>query len=457
MKVNFIPVDRNTPMMFPPSVQELLPEGHLARFVVEILEQMNLCLFVNAYSGRGKAPYHPEVLLGILIYGYATGVYTSRAIERACLDSMAFRFVAADTHPDHDTIATFRTRFDSEIKDIFTQVLIVAASMKLVKLGTISLDGSKVNANASKHSSLSHGHAEELEKRLRAEVEELARLAAEAESQAVTSELDFPEEIKRREDRLVAIQKAKAEIEARAAERSAREKAEYDARMAKREAQRQAGKKLRGKDPEPPEEGPRSTDQVNLTDDESRIMPVSGGGFEQAYNAQIAVDADSLLIVCYDVVQAVNDKKQVEPMLQKLDTLPECLGKAHTLLGDNGYFSADNVDACAKAGVIPLLAPGREEHYHSPETLQNMPESMPVDANVDPLTRMKQYLKTKEGRKQYGRRKCTVEPVFGIIKQVMKFRQFTRRGLDKVRSEWRWVSLAWNVRRMAVLKTATAG
>lgn len=455
--MKFIEFDRKTPVLFPASVQEMLPENHLARFVVEILEQLDLRRFTMAYAGFGKPAHHPEVLLGILIYGYATGVYTSRTIERACRESLPFLFIAANTHPDHDTIANFRRRFDSEIKEVFTQVLTVAASMKLVKLGTISLDGSKVKANASKHSALSYGHAEELEKRLRAEVEELSRLAAEAESQSVTLDLDIPAEMKRREDRLAEILKAKTEIELRAAERSAQEEAEHKARMEKREAQRQAGKKPRGKDPEPPEGGPRSTDQVNLTDGESRVMPVSGGGFEQAYNAQIAVDVDSMLIVGHDVVQAVNDKKQVEPMLQKLDTLPECLGKVHTILGDTGYFSANNVDVCAKAGVTPLIAPGREEHYHSLETLQNMPEPLPADANVDPLTRMKQFLKTKEGRKQYGRRKCTVEPVFGIIKQVMKFRQFTCRGLDRVRSEWGWVSLAWNVRRMAVLKAAIAG
>lgn len=457
MMRRFKVVDRRTPMLFPPSVQELLPEGHLARFMVEVLEQLDLRRFTDSYAGRGKSAYHPEVLLGILVYGYATGVYTSRTIERACRESLPFMFIAANTHPDHDTIASFRKRFEGEIKDVFTQVLTVASRMKLVRLGTISLDGSKVKANASKHSALSFGHAEELEKRLRAEVEELCRLAEEAEGKQMALDLDIPEELKRREERLAAIQEARVEIEVRAAERVAREKAEYDARMAKREAQRQEGKKPRGKDPEPPEEGPRSTDQVNLTDGESRIMPVSGGGFEQAYNAQIAVEADSMLIVSCDVVQTSNDKKQVEPMLQALAGLPECLGKAHTLLGDNGYFSEDNVKACAKAGVTPLLSPGREEHYHSPEKLLNKSKPLPPDADVDPLTRMKQLLQTREGRKQYGRRKCTVEPVFGIIKQAMGFRQFLRRGLNQVRSEWQWVSLAWNMRRMAVLKAAMVG
>ena len=453
----FIPVDRESPMMFPPSVQELLPENHLARFVVEILEQLDLQRFTNAYSGQGKPAYHPEVLLGIIIYGYATGVFTSRAIERACRDSMAFRFIAADTQPDHDTIAEFRKRFDGEIKDIFRQVLQIAARMNLAKLGTISLDGSKVKANASKHSALSFGHAEELEKKLRSEVEELCRMASEADSKSATLDLDIPAELQRREERLATIQKAKIEIEARAAERFAREKEEHDARMAKRNELRKAGKKPRGEDPEPPAEGPVSTDQVNLTDGESRIMPVSGGGFEQSYNTQIAVDADSLLIMACDVVQAVNDKKQVEPMLQELAALPECLGKTHTVLGDNGYFSENNVNACANSGITPLIAPGREPHYHGLNTIMNMPEPMPADANVDPVTRMKQFLKTKQGRKQYGRRKCTVEPVFGVIKHVIGFRQFMRRGLDKVRSEWRWVSLAWNMRRMAVLSAAMAG
>lgn len=322
---------------------------------------------------------------------------------------------------------------------------------------SISLDGSKIKANASKHSALSFGHAEELEQVLRAEVEKLCRLAEEAESQQLTLDMDIPAEMKRREDRLAVIKAAKAEIEKRTAERRKQEKADYEANVAKREAQIKAGKKPRGKDPEPPAEGPKPTDQVNLTDDESRIMPVSGGGFEQTYNAQIAVDADSMLIMECDVVQATNDKKQVAPMLQKLAELPESLGKTHTLLGDSGYFSEDNVKACVAAGITPLLAPGREAHYHSVETLQNRPTPLPADAEVDALTRMKQFLKTKEGRELYGRRKCTVEPVFGIIKAVMKFRQFMRRGLERVRSEWRWVSLAWNIKRMAVLKAAMAG
>lgn len=443
-------------MMFPPSVQELLPKNHLARFVVEILEQLDLGRFTDAYAGQGKAAYHPEILLGILIYGYATGVYTSRAIERACFDSMAFRFIAASTHPDHDTIAHFRSRFDSEIKDIFSQVLTIAARMKLVKLGTISLDGSKIKANASKHSALSFGHAEELEKRLQAEVEKLYRMVEQAESQSVTLDLDIPEELARREERLAVIRAAKAEIEARAVERLAREKAEYDARMAKREAVRQAGKKPRGKDPEPPQAGSRPTDQVNLTDEESRIMPVAGGGFEQAYNAQVGVDADSLLIVTCDVVQASNDKQQVEPALRALAALPQDLGKPQTILADNGYYSEGNVNACANRNITPLIAPGREQHYHSLETLQNMPAPLSPDADVDPVTRMKNDLKSQDGRKAYGRRKCTVEPVFGIIKHVMGFRQFMRRGLEKVRYEWQWVSLAWNMRRMAVLSAAGA-
>lgn len=456
MRFKFKPVDRKTPMMFPPSVQELLPENHLARFVLEILEQLDLRRFTNAYAGNGKPAYHPEVMLGILIYGYATGVFTSRGIEKACYDSMAFRFIASGGHPDHDTIANFRTRFDSEIKDIFTQVLTIASRMKLVKLGTISVDGSKIKANASKHSALSFGHAEELEKKLRAEVEELCRMASEAESQSGTLDLDIPAELQRREERLAAIQAAKAEIEARAAERFAREKELYDARMAKREADREAGKKPRGKDPDPPKEGPLPTDQVNLTDGESRIMPVSGGGFEQAYNAQAAVDADSMLIVACDVVQATNDKKQIEPMLQELAALPPEMGKPDTLLGDSGYYSESNVNACAEDGITPLIAPGREQHYHSLETLKNMPERYSPDKDVDPVTRMKNDIRSKEGREQYGRRKCTVEPVFGIIKHAMGYRQFIRRGLDKVRSEWQWVSLAWNMRRMAVLSAATA-
>jgi transposase len=443
----FVSVDRSTDYLLPPSVEEWLPPGHLARFVVEVTERLDLSALEQAYVSRGSDAHHPSVLLGLLLYGYASGVYSSRAIERASYDSVAFRYIAANTHPDHDTINTFRSRFREEIKALFVQVLEIAAEMKLLNLGTISLDGTKVKANASRHSALSYGHAKGLREKLEAEVAQLLRRAEAAE--ALPDSVNLPEEMERRKTRLAALDQAIAKIEAQAAEREARETAEFQAKQARRALLKGQGKTPRGPEPKPPEGGPREGDQINLTDAESRIMKVSAGGFDQAYNAQAAVDAESLLIVGRQVTQAVNDKGQVQPMLSELGSLPPSLGTARTLLADTGYFSQGNVEACVLAGIEPLIATQREAHHRSVEERLSTPAPLPEDA--DALTRMQHTLKTPEGRARYGRRKCTVEPVFGIVKQVMRFRQFLLRGLAKVKGEWNLVCLAWNVKRMAVL------
>jgi transposase/IS5 family transposase len=448
---NFRPVDRHTAYLLPPSVDEWLPEDHLARFIVEVVDSLDLRAMASAYGGRGSAAYHPSLLLSLLIYGYATGVFSSRRIERATYDSVAFRFIAAGSHPDHDTLATFRRRFLDELAGLFVQILEVAQEMKLLKLGTISLDGTKVKANASRHSALSHGHIEKLEAQLKAEVQELLALAEQADQSNVPDGVSLPEEIQRREDRLKAMAAAKVKIEARAKARFEREQADYQAKLTAREdKQKKTGKKPGGRPPKPPVAGPKAQDQVNLTDEESRIMPVAGGGFEQAYNAQAAVDTSSMLVVVPAVTQACNDKEQVEPMLERLAELPESLGKADQLLGDTGYFSAGNVAACEAAGVDPHLAVKREHHHRPP--LERFTEPAALAEDATPAERMAHKLRTKAGRAAYALRKQTVEPVFGIIKSVLGFRQFSLRGLKGVSGEWSLVCLAWNLKRMAVLR-----
>ena len=452
---NFRLIDRYTAYLLPPSVDEWLPQDHLARFIVEVVDGLDLRSMVNAYGGRGSAAYHPSVLLSLLIYGYATGVFSSRMIERATYDSVAFRFIAADSHPDHDTLATFRRRFLDELAGLFVQVLEVAQEMKLLKLGTISLDGTKIQANASRHSALSHGHIEKIEAQLQAEVQELLALAEQADQSNVPDGVSLPEEIQRREDRLKAMREAKAKIEARAKARFDREQAEYQAKLAAREKkQKKTGKKPGGHPPKPPELGPKAQDQINLTDEESRIMPVSGGGFNQAYNAQAAVDTDSMLVVAPTITQACNDKEQVEPMLAQLATLPESLGKVDTLLADTGYFSAANVAACEKAGIDPHIAVKRENHHRPP--LERFTEPTSLSDEATPVERMAHKLQTRAGRTAYALRKQTVEPVFGIIKSVLGFRQFSLRGLSKASGEWILVCLAWNLKRMAVLRLQSA-
>ena len=439
--------------MLPPSVDEWLPERHLARFVVEVIEGLEVSAMVKAYRGSGSASYHPRVLLGLLVYGYATGVFSSRALERASYDSVAFRFIAANDHPDHDTIARFRRRFLAEIEGQFVQVLLLAREAGLLKLGTVALDGTKVQANASRHRALSYEYAGNLEVQLKAEVEELMALAERADRADVPDGMSVPEELARREDRLQCIAEAKAKIEARARERYEQEQAEYRAKIeAREEKAKRTGRKPGGRPPRPPTAGPGAKDQVNLTDEDSRIMPVAGGGFEQAYNAQAAVATDSLLVVATDVVQAANDKQQIEPMLEQLRQLPKALGKTETLLADSGYFSQANVTACAEAKIAPLIPPCRQRHHLCWK--ERFAQPPPVPQKPTALQVMVHRLATPEGRQIYALRKQTPEPVFGIIKSVLGFRQFHLRGLDKVKGEWNLVTLAWNMKRIFALQSA---
>lgn len=447
----FRPIDRKTAYLLPPSVEDWLPEDHLARFIVEAIEQLDLTEFTRVYAGRGSAAYHPEVLLGLLVYGYATATFSSRRIERATYDSVAFRYIAAGSHPDHDTLATFRRRFLDELGGVFLQVLELASEMKLLKLGTVSLDGTKLHANASRHSALSHGHIVKLETQLKAEVQELLALAEQADQTDIPDGVSLPEEIKRREDRLAVMEQAKAKIEARAKVRFEAEQAAYEEKLAKRAVRAaQTGKKPTGKPPQAPTPEPRAEDQINLTDEESRIMKVAGGGFEQCYNAQAAVDVQTMLVVAPTLTNAGNDKEQVQPMLDVLATLPASLGKVENLLADTGFCSANNIAACEQAKIEPYIAVARADHH--PGWRERFTEPEPLDADAEPMQKMAHKLKTKPGRMLYALRKQTVEPVFGIIKSVMGFRQLLLRGLEKAKGEWTLVCLAWNLKRMAILR-----
>ena len=443
----FVPVDRDTQFLFPPSVQEWLPEDHLARFIVDVVEQLDLSGLEQSYAGRGSDAHHPAMLVAVLLYGYATGTFSSRALERASYDSIAVRYITANTHPDHDTINSFRKRFLKQIEAIFLQVLCYAQALGMLKLGTVSVDGTKVHANASRHSAMSYGYAKKLEAKLKAEVAELMKRAEAANAKDLPEGLNLPEELIRREQRLAAIAAAKAKIEARV---KAEAEAAYAAKLAAR-AQRakKNGKPPRGRPPTPPSGLPSDKDQVNFTDEDSRIMPVPGGGFEQAYNAQAAVDTDSLLVVAPGLTQATNDKQQLVPMLEQLQALPEDLGRVKRLLADTGYASEDNVNACAQAKIQPLIALGRDSHHGG--LFERFAQPAPLPGKPTPLAAMRHRLQTRRGRKLYALRKCTVEPVIGVIKHVMKFRQFLLRGTAGARGEWSLVCLAWNVKRMNAL------
>ncbi len=451
MSNNFRDADRLTQYLLPPSINEWLPEKHLARFVVEIVGLLDLTSLKSAYSGRGSKAYSPAVLLSLMFYGYATGVFSSRKLERSTYDSVAFRYVCANEHPDHDTIAAFRKRFLVELEAIFVQILQIASQMKVFKLGKISLDGTKIHANASKHQALSHKHADDIEKKIREEVRHLIRLAEEADAENIPDGMDIPEELKHREARLKAIADAKTEIERRAAEKYEEAKREYERKLAERKAkEKENGKKSGGKKPSEPKSGPNDKDQVNLTDPESRIMPVSGGGFEQSFNAQACVDIDSMLIVENHVTQNANDKKEIEPALKSIKALPKNLGTVDSLLADAGYFSKDNVELCEKEKIQPYISTNRNKHNLTLEQRFPGPQE-PLPENADPVARMVHEMKTNDGKALYAKRKQTVEPVFGIIKAVMGFRQFLLRGVKKVRGEWNLVCMAWNIKRLYAL------
>lgn len=428
---------------------DCLPPDHLARFVVDIIAQLDLSAIYARYAPRGGQPYAPELLLAVLFYGYATGVFSTRKLERATYETVPFRFIAGNLHPDHDTLATFRKTFLPELKDLFVQVLVLAQAAGVLKLGTISLDGTKIHADASKSKAVSYKHLLALQAQLRAEVEQLFALSEHAEQGELPDGLVVSDEIAIRQVRLARLAEAKAVLEARAQERLALEQAAYDAKMqARAEQAHQTGKTPRGRVPKPPTPGPRDKDQYNFTDPESRIMKHSSTeGFEQDYNAQLAVDQASLLIVGESLSNHPTDQREAEPTL---DTIPAEIGPPSAGAMDNGYFSAANIAACERRGIDPYIATGRDPHHLSwQERFAALPD--PPGADASPTVKMAYKLKTAIGKAIYRLRKCTVEPVIGIIKEVIGFRQFSLRGEHAAGGEWCLVCLAFNLKRLHTL------
>lgn len=450
MADRFVPFDRSTPHLLPPSIEDYVPEDHLARFVVDLVEQLDLSAITGRYGGRGGSEaWHPAMLVALLLYGYATGTFSSRKLERATYESVVYQFICAGQHPDHDSICAFRKRFLTELQALFVQVLVIAREMGVLKLGTVSLDGTKIKANASKHKALSWKYALELQAQLEREVEALMQLAEAADNTACPEDLNIPDEIRRRQERLAAIAQAQEQIQARAAERDAREQAAYEEKRARRKRKaEQTGRKPRGKPPQPPVAGPRDQDQVNLTDEESRIMPESGGGFEQSYNAQASVDIDSGLIVTRHVSQQANDQREVAPTLDQLQAQAPETGTPQGLLADAGYFSADNVKAVVDASMEPSISDHRERH-HLP-VMDRFADPPPVPS-ADPVAAMRGRMRTRQGRALYAKRKSTIEPAFGVIKQVQGFRQFLLRGVEAVNGEWNLVCMAFNLKKLHTL------
>jgi len=428
---------------------DCVPPDHLARFVVDTIAHLDLSAIYARYGARGGQPYAPDILLALLFYGYATGVFSTRKIERATYETVPFRFIAGNLHPDHDTLAAFRKTFLPDLKDLFVQVLLLAQVAGVVKLGNISLDGTKIHADASKSKAVSYQHLMALEAHLHTEVEELFALSEQANQGDLPDGLVVSDEIAIRQARLARLAEAKAILQARAKERTALEQAEYDAKVQERaEKARQTGRTPRGRAPKPPTPGPRDQDQYNFTDPESRIMKHrSTEGFEQDYNAQIAVDHASLLIVGESLSNHPTDQREAEPTL---DAIPPAIGPPQAGAMDNGYFSESNIAACEQRGIDPFIATGRDPHHPSwQERFAALP--VPPAANASPTVKMAYKLKTALGKAIYGLRKCTVEPVIGIIKAVLGFRQFSLRGELAAAGEWCLVCLAFNLKRLHTL------
>jgi transposase len=433
------------------SLGEALPANHLARFVVDVVRQLDLREIYGAYGAVGGEAIAPEILLGLLFYGYATGVFSSRKIERGTYESLPMRYIASGLHPDHDTIANFRKTFLGQIEDLFVQILLLASTAGVLKLGNLSLDGSKIHADASKSKAVSYKRLGELESRLRQEVSELMTLAEEADQGdlVLPEGLVIQDEISLRQERLENLARARAVLEARAQERFETEQAEYEARVKQREEQaRRKQRKPGGRPPKPPEPGPRDKDQYNFTDPDSRIMKNSTDeGMDQHYNTQVVVDQVSRLIVAHSLSNHPNDQRELEPTL---NALPHDLGQADAAAADNGYFSAHNIAACLERGLEPYIATGREPHHLAWQTFFAQQPAPPPD-DASPKLKMAYKLQTNIGRAIYRLRKSTVEPVIGIIKEVLGFRQFSLRGLPAVSGEWGLVCLAFNLKRLHVL------
>jgi transposase len=445
----FITVDYEDALELTISLRECLPPDHLVRFVVDIISLLDLSCIYAHYGDRGGKAYAPEILLGLLFYGYATGVFSSRKIEKKTIESIPFRYIAGGMQIDHDTIADFRKTFLVEIRELFVQLLVLAYLADVLQLGQISLDGSKIHADASKSKAISYKRLGELEERLRQEVAELLALGEQADQVELPEGMVIEDEITFRKNRLANLAEAKAILEARAQERYEAERAEYEAKMrAREEKARQTGRKPGGRPPQPPTPGPRDKDQYNFTDPESRIMKNStDGGFNQHYNVQVAVDQDSLLIVSNTLSNHPNDYGEAIPTV---DAIPTELGQPEAAALDHGYFSENNITQLEARGIEPYIATGREPHHRNWKTyFAEQPVLPPNDAS--PMLKMAYKLRTEIGKAIYRLRKCTVEPVIGIIKEVLGFRQFSLRGLAAAAGEWCLVCLAFNLKRLHTL------
>ena len=452
MPARFVNIDHDTPMLLPPDLRDWVPEDHLVHFIMDAVRLLDVSGACGNHRGSGSEQYPPGMMLGLLIYCYATGTFSSRRIERLTYENVAVRLLCADTHPDHDSICAFRVKNGALLKSSFHQVLEAAARIKLLRVGdvTLAIDGTKILANASKHSAVSHDHAVKQMLLLEEQIDQLLAKAADADSTPLEDGLTIAGEVARRRDRIEQLRGAVAVMQARARERHSEQLAEFEAKQqAREEKQTRTGKKPGGRAPKAPSEAPQSGDQYNFTDPPSRIMK-TGGGFEQSYNAQGALEIQSRLFAGEGVTDAPNDKQQLNPTLATVSPVIESIG---AVLIDSGFFSQAAVAQAeqkqARAGAPKIYAAtGRHPHGRSIAQLEKRADPPEPGPGASAKETMEWRLATKAGRELYAQRKQTIEPVFGIIKAAMGFRRFSLRGLAKVRTEWTLVTLAYNIKRL---------
>ena len=425
-------------MLLPVDLRQWVPEDDLVHFVIEAVDSMHLPSMGINRRGTGSEQYPPGMMLALLIYCYANGIFSSRRIERATYRDVGVRYLSGDTHPDHDTICTFRRQNAVVVKEAFVEVLRLASEMKLLKVGVVSVDGTHIRANASKHKNVRYDRAGQLERKLREDVEELLQ---QAESQDCQDEVDgqkLPEEIARRERLREKMLEARRRLEQRAdAERGSEDSEERGPK---------GGSKGPAKEPE-------AHKQINLTDADSQLMRKSRrSSYQQVYNAQAVVDADgSQLVLGTDVLQTPSDANELETAIDKV---PQKIGRVERVLADGGYVNAEVIKRIEKRGIEAYVAISDEEQNVRRYDYRPPKERKPKRVKNPQLVKMREKLQTEEGRKIYAKRARTVEPVFGIIKAPMGFRQFLLRGLDKVRIEWDLVCLAYNMKRLYNLQAA---
>lgn len=459
MGPRFVNVDRDTPLLLPPNLRDWVPADHLAHFVLDAVETLDLRRVQVNRRGTGDAQYPPTMMLALLIYSYATGTFGSRRIEQATHDQVPVRLITGDTHPDHDTICAFRRQNRALLSECFVKVLQMAQELKVAQFGqiTVSVDGTKVAANASKHAAVSYQRAGEMITQLELEVAQLLAKAEGADATPLEEGLKIPDEIVRRQERKAALAQARVEIEARAQARYAKELAAHEQKLAERAARQDRGEKVGGQPPQAPSPEPQPQDQYNFTDPESRIMKAgSGQHFEQSYNAQAAVEVDSRLIVGQRVSPAPNDKQELGPTVAAISP---AVGTVAAVLADSGFFSEAAVRQMEQtpegtpSGTTVYAPLDRTSHHRSVADLEPKPEPAAPAPGASVSEVMRHRLKTQAGRARYKLRQQTVEPVFGILKAAMGFRQFLLRGITKVSLEWELVSLAYNFRRLHTLGT----